>query len=133
MSQVNGTIMQFFHWYNRPDGTLWSELKSIASELANTGFTAVWFPPSYKGQGGDKDTGYGVYDLFDLGEFNQKSSTQTKYGTRVQFLDAVKSVQNSAMQAYADVVFNHKDGADKKELVWVQEMDWNDRNRPISD
>ncbi len=133
MSQVNGTIMQFFHWYNLSDGSLWNNLTSIASELANTGFTAVWFPPPYKGQGGDKDTGYGVYDLFDLGEFNQKSSTRTKYGIRDQLLDAVKAVQNNGMQAYADVVFNHKDGADEKELVWVQEMDWNDRNRPISD
>ena len=43
------------------------------------GVTALWLPPAYKGAGGDKDVGYGVYDLYDLGEFNQKGSVPTKY------------------------------------------------------
>lgn len=36
------------------------------------GFSAIWLPPAYKGVGGIHDNGYGVYDLYDLGEFNQK-------------------------------------------------------------
>jgi alpha-amylase len=133
MSVENGAIMQFFHWYRRPDGTLWKELQGRAKELADGGFTAIWLPPPYKGQGGSNDVGYGAYDLFDLGEFPQKQTVRTKYGTRDELLAAVAAVQAHGMQAYADVVFNHKDGGDYVEEVWAQEVDWEDRNRAISD
>ena len=37
------------------------------------GFSAIWLPHlPYKGVGGIHDNGYGVYDLYHLGEFNQK-------------------------------------------------------------
>ena len=37
------------------------------------------------------------------------------------------------MQAYADVVFNHKDGGDEVERVRAQIVDWDDRNQPRSE
>jgi alpha-amylase len=45
----------------------------------------VWLPPAYKGVGGGNEVGYGVYDLFDLGEFDQKGSVLIKYGTRDEY------------------------------------------------
>ena len=117
MSQVNGTMMQFFHWYIPADGKLWDEFKDKAAELANAGFTAMWLPPAYKASGGGYDVGYGVYDLFDLGEFDQKGTVPTKYGTREQLLAAVKAGQDAGMQVYADVVLNHKNGGDETEKV----------------
>ena len=69
------------HWYTPADGTLWKQLSEKADELVKAGITSVWLPPAYKGAGGGNDTGYGVYDLFDLGEFDQKGSVRTKYGT----------------------------------------------------
>lgn len=100
----NGAFMQFFHWYINPDGTLWNELKEKSKELAQAGFTGVWIPPSYKGQGGGYDVGYGVYDLFDLGEFEQKGTTRTKYGTKAQLLAAIAHARSQGIQVYADVV-----------------------------
>ena len=38
---------------------------------------------------GAKDAGYSTYDLFDLGEFDQKGSVRTKYGTKEEYLSAV--------------------------------------------
>jgi alpha-amylase len=93
MADFNGTIMQYFHWYCPDNGTLWDEVKSNAKDLADAGFTAMWLPPAYKGTGGKSDVGYGVYDLFDLGEFNQKGSIRTKYGTRQQYLDAIEALK----------------------------------------
>ena len=58
-----GVMMQYFHWYNKPDGSLWNELRNNARELAEAGFTAVWIPPCGKGNGGGYDVGYGSYDL----------------------------------------------------------------------
>jgi alpha-amylase len=46
---VNGTIMQFFHWYYPADGSLWHHAKDKAQELAAPGITALWLPPASKG------------------------------------------------------------------------------------
>lgn len=133
MSETNGVLFQFFQWYSPSDGTHWNDLASKAPELAAAGFTAIWIPPCSKGSGGVHDVGYGQYDLFDLGEFDQKGSVRTKYGTRDELLRAIRSVQEHGMHCYADVVFNHKDGGDDIEHVWVQEVDWGRRNTALTD
>ncbi|WP_427159736.1 alpha-amylase [Aliinostoc sp. HNIBRCY26] len=112
MAQINGTMMQYFHWYIPNDGNLWNKVEFSAAELAEAGFTALWLPPAYKGFADAYDVGYGVYDLFDLGEFDQKGSVRTKYGTRQQYIDAIKSLQTHGLQVYADAVLNHKMGGD---------------------
>ena len=73
----NGTLMQYFHWYYPSDGSLWKKVKKEASELAETGITALWLPPAYKAASGTQDVGYGVYDMYDLGEFDQKGTVRT--------------------------------------------------------
>lgn len=130
MSQVNGVMMQYFHWYIDRDLILWNEVKSKAAELAAAGFTAMWLPPAYKGFAGGYDVGYGVYDLYDLGEFEQKGSTRTKYGTRQQYLAAVKALQQSGMQVYADAVLNHRMGGDTTEIIKATPFSQSDRLNP---
>ena len=115
MNALNGVIMQYFHWYTDADGSLWKQLEKNAPTLAEAGITALWLPPAYKGSNGADDTGYGVYDLFDLGEFDQKGSIRTKYGTRDEYLAGIKAAHNSGIHVYADIVFNHKLGADETE------------------
>ena len=34
MTQVNGVMMQYFHWYIDPDLILWNEVRNKAAELA---------------------------------------------------------------------------------------------------
>lgn len=131
-SATNGVMLQYFHWYYPSDG-LWRELAARADSLAAAGFTAVWIPPTSKGALGANDVGYAAYDLFDLGEFEQKGSIRTKYGTRWELEHAIAALERAGVHVYADVVFNHKDGADEMEEVWGQEVDWNDRNRVLSD
>ncbi len=130
MAQINGTMMQYFHWYIPNDGNLWSKVEASAPELADAGFTAMWLPPAYKGFAGSYDVGYGVYDLFDLGEFEQKGSIRTKYGTRKQYLDAVKSLQTHGLQVYADAVLNHKMGGDAVETPKATPFPQDDRLNP---
>jgi alpha-amylase len=114
---LNGTFMQYFHWYVPNDGHLWTDLQKNASELAQAGFTALWIPPAYKGSGGSDDVGYGVYDLFDLGEFDQKGSVRTKYGTKEQLTAAVQAAHAAGLQIYADTVFNQRNGGDETEVI----------------
>lgn len=128
----NGTMMQYFHWYYPADGSLWNKVTQESSNLSQMGVTALWLPPSYKGDGGGYDVGYGVYDMYDLGEFNQKGTIRTKYGTKDQYLAAITEAKSKGIQIYADVVFNHRGGADGVEDVLACKVDSNNRNIEIS-
>lgn len=131
MTELNGVMMQYFQWYLPNDGTHWNTLKEQAQTLANTGFTALWLPPAYKGSGGIDDVGYAVYDLFDLGEFDQKGAVRTKYGTRDQYLAAIAAAHQAGMEIYADTVFNHKNGGDFEQEIEAVPVAFDDRNRAI--
>jgi alpha-amylase len=129
----NGTILQFFHWYYPTDGSLWKKIKEEAPKLAELGFTAIWLPPACKGTNGTFSIGYDIYDLYDLGEFDQKGSVRTKYGTKKEYLDAIEAIHKAGMQVYVDIVLNHKAGADEPELIKVRKVDPEDRNKFISE
>lgn len=133
MSKYKGVMMQYFHWYTPADGKLWKQLAENAKTLAEAGITAVWLPPAYKGAAGGFDAGYGVYDLFDLGEFNQKGSVRTRYGTRDEYLAGIKAAQEAGLQVYADIVFNHKVGADELEKFKATPINPQNRHEAIGE
>ena len=101
MSQ--GTMLQYFHWYLPNNGSLWKQIQSEAPRLREIGFTSIWFPPAYKGANGGYSEGYNPYDLYDLGEFDQKGSIRTKYGTRPEYLEAIDAVHAAGMQVIVDI------------------------------
>lgn len=129
---INGVMMQYFHWYIRNDGTLWKKLKNDAQHLKNIGVTSVWIPPAFKGTS-KSDTGYGAYDLYDLGEFDQKGTVRTKYGTKDQLTEAIDELHKHDIKVYADIVINHKGGADETERFMAIEIDRKDKLTPISE
>jgi alpha-amylase len=131
MAFENGVMMQFFHCYTPGDGSHWNEAARRASELAAAGVTAVWLPPAYKGASGGYDVGYGVYDLYDLGEFEQKGSVRTKYGTKDQYLAAVVALQRAGLQVYGDVAVNQRMGGDALEVARATPFSQDDRLRPV--
>ena len=110
-------MLQTFEWDMAADGTLWETLAKRARTFALLGVTAVWLPPAYKGSAGGMDVGYGVYDLYDLGEFDQKGSVRTKYGTRQEYLRAIRRLRLADIQTLGDLVLNHRLGADETEHV----------------
>ncbi|PIG95994.1 hypothetical protein CS542_09695 [Pedobacter sp. IW39] len=65
--------------------------------------------------------GYDCYDLFDLGEFDQKNSVPTKYGTKDEYL-RINALHEQQHMVLADVVFNHKAGADGAWKNTVREL-----------
>lgn len=113
--ELNGVLLQAFHWYTPADGGHWRRLEQQAPALAQAGITALWLPPAGKGQAGGHDVGYGLYDPYDLGEFDQKGTVATKYGTRGEYLSAVAACRAAGLQVVADAVFNHLMGADAQE------------------
>lgn len=129
---TNECLMQCFEWYLPNDGTHWQNLTALAPQLAQLGITKVWLPPATKGTSAN-DVGYGIYDLFDLGEFDQKGTVRTKYGTKQQYLELINTLKTHGIDAIADVVLNHKGGADDKEVFTVMKMDPNHRQQPLSE
>lgn len=93
--------------------------------------------------------GYDVYDLYDLGEFDQKGGRRTRYGTKEELLDTVRKATDLGIVTYVDAVLNHRYishrpipinihlikyrfGADEKEKFAATEVDNNDRTKEIS-
>lgn len=127
----NFSLMQFFEWNIANDGAHWDRLKADARALADAGIGAIWIPPCTKGAG-QGSVGYDVYDLYDLGEFDQKGTVRTKYGTKQELIDAIAEAHRQGIRVIADVVLNHKVGADATEKFLAIEVDPNDRNHELS-
>ena len=128
-----GTMLQYFHWYLPGDGTLWKQIKNDAPRLEELGFTSIWLPPACKASAGGYSTGYDIYDLYDLGEFDQKGSVRTKYGTRQEYIEALEAIRATGMQAMVDIVLNHKAGGDEIEKIQVVQVNPDNRNEAISE
>ena len=123
------TLIQYFEWYLPADAGHWKRAAADAARLRDAGFTGVWLPPAYKGAQGRDDVGYGVYDTYDLGEFDQKGTVPTKYGTKDEYLAAIRAMQKAGLAVLADIVLNHRMGADACETVEAESCDPGDRNK----
>ena len=129
----NNTMMQYFEWYLPSDSTLWNKVTKETKHLENMGITHVWLPPAYKAAGGINDVGYGVYDLYDLGEFDQKGAIPTKYGTKDEYIEAIRILRENNIKVLADIVLNHKMGADETEMVLAVQDDSTNRNISLTE
>lgn len=130
---TNKLLIQYFHWYYNDNEILWSKVARQAAELASLGISGAWLPPAYKATSGDMSVGYDCYDLFDLGEFDQKDTIATRYGDKAAYLNAIAKLKEAGIITIADVVFNHKAGGDEIETVKVRMVDPENRVEFISD
>lgn len=128
----NGVLFQYFEWNLPNDGQLWRQLARDAEHLAGRGFSAVWIPPAYKADE-QADEGYATYDLYDLGEFDQKGTVRTKYGTRAELEQAIAALHGAGVQVLLDTVLNHKAGGDYAERFEAVEVDGSDRDVEIGE
>ena len=127
------TILQAFEWYLPNDGKHWQRLAHQAKQIKAMGFTAVWLPPASKCAAGIDDVGYGTYDLYDLGEFDQKGTVRTKYGTKDEYLAAIKALHEAGLKVIPDIVVDHFMGADEAENVKAKSYSFDDRLKPTGD
>lgn len=128
----NGVLFQYFEWNLPADSQLWNQLARDASHLAEIGVSAVWIPPAYKGSG-IEDVGYAVYDLYDFGEFDQKGTVPTKYGTRAELENAIRALHENGIEVILDTVLNHRMNGDAPERFMAQPVDSGDRLKDIGE
>lgn len=105
-------MMQAFYWdvpvdETNKNGSWWDTLAVKAKSLSDAGFTGMWVPPPSKGNWGIIDMGYGLFDHYDLGNYNQKGSTETRFGSRSELEAMIDSMHNNDVDVYADIILNH--------------------------
>ncbi len=113
----NDTMMQAFYWDVPVDsvnknGSWWDNLSGKAPELSRAGITGVWTPPPSKGNFGIYDMGYGIFDHYDLGNYNRKSSVETRFGSKQELINMVNAMHANGIEVYSDIVLNHVYTAD---------------------
>lgn len=115
----NDTMMQGFYWdvpvdSTNKNGTWWNNLSSKAPQLGSAGIMGIWTPPPSKGNFGIYDMGYGVFDHFDLGNYNRKDSIETRFGSRQELINMVNAMHANNIEVYSDIVLNHVYTADSE-------------------
>ncbi len=116
-----GVMMQAFHWdCPRVDNckfAWWPVVRDRVPSLARVGITALWLPPVHKAANiGGASMGYDPYDYYDLGEFDQKGSVKTWFGSRQELVSLIETARGHGMSVLADMVINHNSGADGEEV-----------------
>jgi alpha-amylase len=114
--QPNQIMFQGFEWYVPADHQHWRRLEKALPSLAALGVTSMWIPPACKASW-FTGNGYDIYDLFDLGEFDQKGARHTKWGTREELVAMAEYAGRYGIRILFDAVLNHKAAADYSEEV----------------
>lgn len=126
----NKTMFQGFEWYIPADHQHWKRLTRAVPSLAALGITSVWIPPATKASWRDTN-GYDIYDLYDLGEFDQKGGRPTKWGTKEELVEMADAASAHGVAVLFDAVLNHKAAADYAESVVAVRVDPKDRGREV--
>lgn len=111
-SSGGGVIMQAFYWDVPAGGTWWNVVKSKLPSWDAAGFSAIWLPPSSKASNGANSMGYDPYDYYDFGQYNQKGSIETRFGSNTELTSLITTAHANNLQVYADMVLNHNSGGD---------------------
>lgn len=130
---------QGFEWYcettpppndqlRGPDSH-WQRLARILPSLAELGISSMWVPPGCKANEA-LGNGYDCYDLWDLGEFDQKGSRATRWGSREDLDDMMKVAREcrpGGLDIIWDAILNHKTAGDGVDETWAVEVAEQDR------
>ena len=106
--------MQAFEWYVPADQKHWQRLHGAVEGLKAIGVDNIWIPPGCKAAN-PKGNGYDIYDLYDLGEFDQKGGRSTKWGSKEDLQWLIQKANEVGVGVYWDAVLNHKAAADEIE------------------
>lgn len=109
-SNGSGVMMQAFYWDVEPRHGWWDLLSEKVDDWADAGIDRIWLPPASKGQSGGYSMGYDPSDYFDLGEYMQHGTTETRFGSREELDNLIATAHNNGVEVIADIVLNHNSG-----------------------
>ena len=116
-----GVMLQSFFWdcprVDNKEYQWWNTIRDQVPALAKAGFTSLWLPSVHKAANlTGPSMGYDPYDYYDLGEFDQKGSIPTWFGTRAELKSLIETAHSNQLSLIADIVINHNGGADAQEV-----------------
>ncbi|KAF2769148.1 glycoside hydrolase [Teratosphaeria nubilosa] len=136
----NPILLQGFEWHtpsqppapneSHSRNSHFARLTRLLPSLASAGITSIWLPPGCKANN-PQGNGYDCYDLWDLGEFDQKWTRSTKWGSREELNDLLCAAKSLGVECIWDAVLNHKTAGDATDEAWAVEVDPEDRRIEI--
>ncbi|NJF25767.1 alpha-amylase [Thermococcus sp. Bubb.Bath] len=127
-----GVIMQAFYWNVPGGGIWWNTIREKIPEWYNAGISAIWIPPPEKGASGGYSMGYDPYDFFDLGQYYQKGTVDTRFGSKQELVNMIKTAHAYGIKVIADIVINHRSGGDKEWDPYTNSYTWTDFSKVAS-
>jgi alpha-amylase len=128
-----GVMMQGFYWDVPAGGNWYDTMKSKAYELrymvgngTKYGINRIWFPPVSKAQGGGYSMGYDPHDYYDLGQYNQDGTVETRFGSASELRSAISTFRNYGVDCMADIVINHRSGGASEYNPYTGGNTWTD-------
>ncbi len=105
-------ILQAYYWDvpvddQHKNGSWYDTISARIPFLQEIGIKYIWLPPPSKGNWGIFDSGYGIYDHYDLGEYEQIGSVETRYGSKKELQNLVRKSKQYGIKVIADIVLNH--------------------------
>ncbi|EIN04871.1 glycoside hydrolase family 13 protein [Punctularia strigosozonata HHB-11173 SS5] len=128
----NPLMIQCFTWDAKFEGkSWWKHLDDEIPRLKELGVTQLWLPPAHKAMR-PEGQGYDAYDLWDLGEFDQKGAIATRWGTKDELLQLSATAKLAGIDLILDAILNHKLGADRCEPCLAVPVDPKNRMRDLA-
>ncbi len=118
LSQLdNGSrvFMQAFYWDVEPKGEWYNTVATKLEDWKSAGVDRIWMPSPAKGQSGFNSMGYDPSDYFDLGEFDQHGTVETRFGSRAELEAFITKAHGLDMEVIADIVISHNSGGGKQD------------------
>lgn len=106
----NGVMMQAFYWDVEPRFEWWDNITTKLDDWSIHGIDRIWLPPASKGQSGGFSMGYDPSDYYDLGEYNQHGTIETRFGSRAELDNLIATAHARDIEVIADIVMGHNSG-----------------------
>ena len=98
------------NWYTH----ISEKINTLENMHKGCGVNRIWLPPPQKSDYGVNSMGYDPYDYYDLGNFDQKNTYGTRFGTKKDLERLLKICEEANIKCMADIVLNHRAGGQKE-------------------
>ena len=76
--------------------------------------------------------GYDPTDYFDLGDYNQNGTIETRFGSKTELTGLISEAHAQNMEVYADIVLNHNSGGQLETNQYTGTQTWTDFSQVAS-
>ncbi len=105
-------LLQGYYWNCTPGGVWWDTLTNNSAELASALFKGVLIPSPSKGATGKFSMGYDIYDQYDLGDYYQQGTTETRFGSKNELLKLSEKLKAFNLDIYSDIILGYSTGGE---------------------